>query len=144
MTRRPHRPGYEGCYACGADAVGGLRVRVVGDGPDGLVANARLGTSHQGAPGIAHGGIVAAVLDEVISLTLWRVLDRPCVTRRLEVDFLAPVPIGRDVELRAQCTETQGRKVRARAEALFDGQVRARADGLFIEVPEHHFTHHRG
>ena len=140
MIRRPHRPGYDGCFACGTDVPGGLRVRVVGGGQDELVAVARPHIVHQGAPGRVHGGIVAALLDEVMSLALWRVLDRPAVTVRLETDFRAPVPIDQDVELRASCTDVDGRKIRAMAEALVDDRIAARAIGLFIEMPDDHFA----
>jgi acyl-coenzyme A thioesterase PaaI-like protein len=49
---------------------------------------------HEGGPGVAHGGWTAAVLDEVLGHVplLHGTLS---VTKKLEVEYLRPVPIGR-------------------------------------------------
>jgi acyl-coenzyme A thioesterase PaaI-like protein len=134
----PHESGYHDCFGCGRAVPGGLRIRVIDGQPGELTAVVHLTEVHQGEHGLAHGGIVVAVLDEVISLALWRALDRKCLTRRLDTDFRAPMPIGRDVELRASCTGVHGRKAYGRAEALLGGTVLASATGLFIEVSDDH------
>ncbi|MEV0412686.1 PaaI family thioesterase [Streptomyces sp. NPDC050448] len=136
LAEAPHEPGYTACFGCGSAMPAGLHVHVVDDDPEELVAMVRLNTAHQGAPGFAHSGVVATLLDEVISLALWRLLDRRCVTARLETAFHAPVPIGRDLELRARCTGVQGRKVYTRAQVLLGGTAHAEAAGLFIDVAE--------
>jgi len=48
---------------------------------------------HQGAPGLAHGGLLARALDEALGKLMW-LLRAPGVTARLETDFLKPVPMG--------------------------------------------------
>ncbi|MFE6982786.1 PaaI family thioesterase [Streptomyces griseus] len=136
MDEAPHTPGYASCFGCGGTMPGGLHVHVVDDDPQELVATARLNTAHQGPPGLAHSGVVAALMDEVISLVLWRLLDRRCLTARLEAAFLVPVPIDRDLEVRARCTGVHGRKVYTSAQVLIAGTVYAEAAGLFIDVTD--------
>ena len=53
---------------------------------------------HQGAPGLAHGGVVAAAMDEAMGFLLW-LLKTLAVTARIEVDFRRPVPVGSTLEL---------------------------------------------
>ena len=48
---------------------------------------------HQGAPGQAHGGLLATAFDETMGFLLW-VVGRPAVTARLETDYVLPVPVG--------------------------------------------------
>ncbi len=57
---------YSGCFACGDEPPGGLRMRFR-VGPDSTVlATFTVGREHQRAPGIAHGGLIAAA-----STTCW-------------------------------------------------------------------------
>jgi acyl-coenzyme A thioesterase PaaI-like protein len=134
LTAAPHEPGYHSCFGCGTAVSDGLRIRAFDDHSSELTAAVRLRNVHQGERGLAHGGIVTAMLDEVISLALWRVLDRKFVTRRLDTNFLAPVPIDKDIELRAKCTGVHDRKAYGQARVLIDGTVLAHAVGLFIQV----------
>lgn len=79
---------------------------------DDAVASVRFGAAFEGAPGRAHGGIVAAVFDDVI-------------------DF--------DLEFRARLRERDGRKLWIDGEAIADGVRFAEADGLFIAIPLEQF-----
>lgn len=93
---------------------------------------------HQGAAGLAHGGLLAAVVDEAMGSLHWLLLV-PAVTARLEVDYLAPVPVGSRMVLRARITGQDGRKVYAAAVVGVDGMPVLRASGLFVQVPTSHF-----
>jgi acyl-coenzyme A thioesterase PaaI-like protein len=99
---------------------------------------------HEGAPGLIHGGILAAAFDEVLGALNWLLLT-PAVTGRLETDFRCPVPVGADVEIEASVDSVQGRKVWCSGTArLPDGTTAAEARGLFIQVPLEHFRRHAG
>ncbi|MGW2651189.1 PaaI family thioesterase [Streptomyces sp. NPDC001393] len=139
-VRVPHVPDHPSCFGCGPSP--GLGLRVVEEDERGVVAELALGQAHQGAPGIAHGGIVAAVLDEATSLAVWRALNQPNVTGRLEVQFHAPVPLGGPLRVRAHCTAVAGRKAYASADLHIggtDGPVAASAAAVYIAVPATHF-----
>lgn len=94
---------------------------------------------HQGAPGLAHGGIISTAFDEVLGALNW-LLGAPVVTAKLEVDFTRPVPVGTTLRIEAEVTGTHGRKVYSAANGLLaDGTLAASASALFIQVPFEHF-----
>jgi acyl-coenzyme A thioesterase PaaI-like protein len=64
--------------------------------------------SFQGAPGIVHGGIVAAVLDEACGQVA-RLAASPAVTSRLEIRYLAPVPVDQELKVGAEIVESGAR-----------------------------------
>lgn len=102
--------------------------------------------AHQGAPGLIHGGLLAAAFDEVLGALNW-VVGAPAVTARLETDFRAPVPVGSKVQIVAQIEGVSGRKVygSAKAHIVRDDAaplLAAEAYALFIQVPLEHFTTH--
>lgn len=135
----PHLPNFAECHGCGPAMHGGLRLRVVGNVPDGIEAEVVIAPSHQGAPGLTHGGVLAGVLDEAMSLALWRLFNRPYVTARLETSYLAPVPVGAVLRVTATCTGLHGRKAYTEAQARTDGPVLVHAMGLWVEGPATHY-----
>ena len=109
----------------------GIQPRRVGEE---VVADFNLGAAFEGAPQRAHGGVVAAIFDDIMGYVL--VLRRtPAYTGQMTVDYLAPVPIGVDLQARAWMQDRDGRKLRMQAEMTQDGEVIGRASGLFIAIP---------
>jgi acyl-coenzyme A thioesterase PaaI-like protein len=99
---------------------------------------------HQGAPGLAHGGLLAAAFDDPLGSVQW-LLQVPSVTGRLETDFLRPVPVGSTVHIRAWVVGREGRKIFSAAEGRLDGPegpLVVTAAALFVVVPLRHFTEH--
>jgi acyl-coenzyme A thioesterase PaaI-like protein len=133
---------YPACFGCGEDRPEGLHLRIeAGEGVS-VTAKFEVAAAHQGAPGLIHGGLLATAFDEVMGSVSW-LLRVPAVTGRLETDFLAPVPVGRVVYLRAWCAGRAGRKIYHRAEARLespDGPLVAQAAALFVEVGLEHFV----
>jgi acyl-coenzyme A thioesterase PaaI-like protein len=132
----PHHPN---CFGCGTDnpASLGLRMRPDADG-EGVAGEVTFGERHQGAPGFAHGGVVAAALDDALGMLLMR-LRRAAVTRRLEIDYERPCFIGRRYEVAAACERIDGRKLWLTSTLREGDDVVARAKGLFIVVDAEHF-----
>ncbi len=134
---------YRSCFGCGEEHACGLHMRVVAD--EGLFINAtfEVGPLHQGAPGLAHGGLLTAALDEVLGALNW-LLMQPSVTARLETNFVRPVPVGSVLHLRARITGQDGRKVYTAAIGTLgpDGPVAVTASGLFVQVAVGHFREH--
>ena len=127
------------CWGCG-DNASGLRLPFPAhEGAEEYSASLRFGEQHQAAPGIVHGGLVGAALDEACGLlaTWYRF---PAVTARIFVRYRRPVPINTEVRLHSRVESTSGRRVRVRAE-LLDGadQVLADARAAFLHVPLEHF-----
>jgi acyl-coenzyme A thioesterase PaaI-like protein len=132
---------YGQCFGCGGEQPHGLLLKArAGEGVS-LTAEFTVQPAHQGAPGLAHGGVLATALDETLGSLNW-LLRKVAVTGRLETDFVRPVPVGTVLHLQARVTAVAGRKIYSTATGRIggpDGPVAVRADGLFIEVKVDHF-----
>ena len=105
---------------------------------DEAVAHVNLGAAFEGAPDRAHGGVVAAIFDDLMGFVL-HIVDSPAYTAELTVRYHAPTPVREDIEFRAWLVSTDGRKLRIDAEATHDGTVVASAAGLFIAIDRQRF-----
>ncbi len=125
------------CLGCGPDnpASMGLRLRVDGERVGGRVTFDR---RQEGAPGYAHGGAIATVLDDALGSVLM-VLGRAAVTAKLEVDFRAPALIGQELELEAWCEREEERKLHLKGRLQAEGALVAEATALFVAVGLEHF-----
>ena len=132
---------YHRCFGCGVDHPTGLHLEMTaGEGLD-LVARFEVTEHHQGAPGLAHGGVLTTAFDETMSALNW-LIYKPAVTGRLEVDFRRPVPVGSVIHVHAHVAGVARRKIYARAEGRIgapDGQLAVRAAAVFISVGLQHF-----
>lgn len=126
------------CFGCGPDNPAGLHLAFVRDG-DVVRATTTLPPEHEGAPGLAHGGIVASILDDM-SGAIPRALGQRAVTAKLEVDFAAPVVIGRPLDAQAWLESFDGRKIRIVTRLLDGDTVVATGRALFLTVPREHFA----
>lgn len=135
---------YKDCFGCGPDVPGGLRLTsTVGDGMT-VHATFVVGETHQGAPGLAHGGLLTAAFDEALG-ALAALFRRPAVTGRLETDFRRPVPVGSTLHITARVDGVAGRKIYESAEGRLnsaDGPVAVSARALFVVVGIEHFNKH--
>lgn len=133
---------YDQCFGCGDSQTHGLHLASrAGEGVE-VTAEFTVRPAHQGAPGLAHGGVLATALDETLGSLSW-LLHTIAVTGRLETDFVRPVPVGTTLHLAARVTAVAGRKIYASGVGRIggpDGPVAVRADALFIEVKLEHFT----
>jgi acyl-coenzyme A thioesterase PaaI-like protein len=131
----PH--GNPNCLVCGPDNPAGFGMVFALDG-DELEGRATLDHRHEGAPGIAHGGALAAIFDEVLGM-LARVRGDRAVTASLTVEYRAPVPTGRELRVRGRIERAGGRKLHVRGELHVGGRLAAEAHGLWIVVADQHF-----
>jgi acyl-coenzyme A thioesterase PaaI-like protein len=97
-----------------------------------------LGNAFEGAPGRAHGGAVAALIDEVMGFAL-SVSGTMAFTGRLTLTYRAPTPVGVPLEGHARVAHRQGRKLTITAELHCGDTLLAEAEGLFIAVDAAHF-----
>jgi acyl-coenzyme A thioesterase PaaI-like protein len=122
------------CFGCGQANLFGLQLEVERLPGGGVEGRFFVKQDHQGVPGQAHGGVLAAALDETMALLIWSE-ERFAVTRRLEVDLLAPAPVGTFVMVNAELVESEGRTLRLRASASSeDGSELAVARGVFVRA----------
>jgi uncharacterized protein (TIGR00369 family) len=123
------------CFVCGPKNECGLRLQFERVG-DSVTTFYTPSDHHQGFPGVLHGGVITALLDEVMS-RVSVVEGRWTQTARIEVRFRRQVLVGQTVTAVAnQLSERRG-FVEAEGWVLLpDGSVAAEATGTFAPVPD--------
>lgn len=132
-------PGHSAtCFGCGSKNASGLGVQVWRIG-DALRADIAFDERHTGAPGLAHGGAIAAACDEVLSFVGW-LIGALAVTRSLTVDYLAPVALRDTHTMTVRVDTEEDRKVLVVATAVNSaGMTAFTARAVFVKVPFEHF-----
>ncbi len=129
------QPNSRMCFACGLENPIGLKMAFYQDEEGRVVAKFTTRDEHQGYPGVVHGGIVTALLDEVLGRVAIAA-ERWMVTGRLNIRFRRPVPVGETLTIVGEAVSWKKRTLEARGEIrLADGQVGAEASGTFLEIP---------
>jgi len=127
----------QGSFVSGEPDGQRLRVRYYRRSADGaLVGKAWFGPGALGPPGHAHGGGMAAVLDEAMGLAAWLAGYR-VIAARLAVDFKNMLPLGTVAWIEVTVEQVEGRKVHMRGRLCSpDGAVFAESRGLFIQLSQ--------
>lgn len=123
------------CFACGLANPVGLKLAFYEE-EDGRVTTVYRPAEHfQGYPGVLHGGIVTALLDE----TLGRVAIAQgefMVTARLNVRFRRPAPLNQPLQVEGKPAERRRGTLTAEGTlSLADGTVIAEATATFMPLP---------
>ncbi len=116
----------------------GIAIRARRDG-DEAVADVTLGPAFEGAPDRAHGGVVAAIIDETMGFLL-PILGVIAFTRSLTVDYLAPTPLHEPLEFRARLRERAGRRLSIDATGTAASSAFVEATATFVEIDLGAFT----
>jgi len=85
------------CFACGKDNEIGLKLKFI-DLDDGSMAYFSPQKAHQGSNNFMHGGLISTLLDEIMAREVWY-RYAPAVTAKLSVNFLRPIPIGKEIHI---------------------------------------------
>src|SRR3954462_10871216 len=125
------------CGVSGSANPMGIAIVVHREGDD-AVARVTLGAAFEGAPGRAHGGIVAAVFDDAMGFVL-SMESTPAFTGRLTISYLAPTPVGTELTFRCRLRNREARKLFIDGEAWAGEHKVAEAEGLFITIPPERF-----
>ena len=121
-----------GCFGCSPSNATGMQLRFRREGRRVLAAY-RIPDRFHGAPGVAHGGIVAAILDEVSCAAAVFVADRYVVTGELVIRYERPVPIDTSLELEAEIVDrTHARYAQIAGRVRRGDVILARSSGKFF------------
>ena len=105
--------------------------------PDGRASGrVTLGKSHEGPPGLVHGGVVATLLDHVLARAV-RAAGRGGLTATLTVTYRRPVHLGVPLVATAEIGEVDGRRTTASARLVAEDDPTtplAEAQGLFVAL----------
>ncbi len=122
------------CFGCGPANQKGLRLEFLLADDGSVVSFPVVPSTFDGHPGYLHGGIIATLLDEAMSKAV-RAQGSISMTRKIEVDYLRPVPSGAPLRIEGRVVRNERRKHWAEARILDEkGIALAEAKGLFIEV----------
>jgi acyl-coenzyme A thioesterase PaaI-like protein len=120
-----------GCFGCSASNPVGLHLRFRRRG-DAVYTPYTIPDVYHGAPGIAHGGILATIIDEVSCAAVAFVEGSYVVTGELTVRYLRPCPVETPLEISARIVARHARYLVVDAEVRRDGELLARSTGRFF------------
>jgi len=135
------------CYGCGRLNEHGHQIKSWWDG-DETVSLFTPKPYHIAIPGYVYGGLIASLIDchgtGTAALASYRNQDREpgteppfrFVTASLQVDYLAPTPLGVELKLRGRVTEIKGRKVISEITLSAEGKITARGKVVAVQMPE--------
>jgi acyl-coenzyme A thioesterase PaaI-like protein len=111
-----------------------FRVRYYRDKEQNLQARIWFGPETEGPPGHAHGGSMAAVLDEVLGLAAWAA-GYSIVVGNLNVSFRTLLPLQKVVTVESRVVSAEGRKVVVHGRIYCNKAVYAEGECLCITIP---------
>ena len=123
------------CFGCGGANDGGMKLTFAQDNEKRrIVGRFVLGERYQGGGGMAHGGIIATLLDEVMG-KVCRFREVRAVTAELNVEYLKPVNVPGEIVVEGWETEQKGRNLFHVGEIRnVAGDVLARGTGRFVII----------
>lgn len=135
LTKQPNS---KHCFVCGVENHSGLRMAFYHDTNGSVIAEVTVPEQFQGYPGTVHGGIVAAMLDEVA--TRAAMVEDPNdfkVTARMTLRYRKNVPTGEPLQIIGRIESEGGRASKAVAELrLPDGSLGAEVEVLMVNYPD--------
>lgn len=137
LVEQRHSPGpgdgFHRCFGCGPAHPSGLHVRVFKT-DEGVLAPVVVPRVYEGPPGAAHGGIVAAYLDEILGGAVVRATGKISVTGELTVRYVRPAPTETPLLGRGRLVADHGRyvDVEGSLEEFGAARVVATARGRFF------------
>jgi uncharacterized protein (TIGR00369 family) len=130
------QPNSKHCFLCGVENPIGLKVSFYETQENRVLVRFVPKEIHQGYPGVMHGGIACALLDETIGRTLVS-HDIWAMTVDLQVRFHQPVPLGEPLTVIGEIVRLRSRMMEGRGEIqLADGSVAVSAQARYIHLPE--------
>jgi acyl-coenzyme A thioesterase PaaI-like protein len=135
MTKQPIS---SDCFVCGVENPHGLHLSFDETVPGEVSAHFTALEHWQGYPGMVHGGIIAAMLDEATGRSLMAKLPTGfAFTAQLNIRYRKPVPIGQPLRLLGHAGEHRGKVSHATGEIVdLEGTVLVSAEAVLVDVPE--------
>jgi acyl-coenzyme A thioesterase PaaI-like protein len=135
MKRQPNS---NDCFVCGLRNPVGLKLVFYDNGMDEVRCEYSIPSQYQGYPGVAHGGIVAAILDEAVGrVAMIGDHNHFMMTVKMEVKYRHPVPVETPLVIVGKKVKMRGRLGQATGEVcLPDGAVAVEASLTLADLPE--------
>ena len=142
--KRIKQPNSLHCFICGLENPVGLHLHIYETAPGEVEATFSAPEQFQGYPGVLHGGIVGAIIDEISGRAHMGsdpLNPRFMFTAKMEVKYRQNVPIGRQLKIQGKAGKSKGRVAEAWA-GIYDaesGELLAEGTTMLINVPEQSF-----
>ena len=132
------QPNSRNCFVCGLENPVGLRLRFYTTAPGEVSVDYTVPAHYQGYPGVVHGGVVAAMLDEATGRAFMGDPNAPrfMYTARLNIRYRKNVPVGQPLKVVGRAGKNKGRAATASG-AIYGpgGELLAEAEALLVDVP---------
>ncbi len=130
------QPNSRYCFVCGLQNPDGLKASFYEDEDRRVIVRYVPKDEYQGYPGVLHGGIACALLDEAIGRTLVR-HDLWAMTVDLNVRFHKPIPLGQPLTVIGEMVRLRSRMMEGKGEIrLADGSLAVTAEAKYILLPD--------
>ena len=132
------QPNSKHCFVCGRENPYGLKLKFYENSPGEVEVEYTVPEQYQGYPGVVHGGVVAAMLDEVTGrVHMGGVPPRFMFTARLDVRYRKNVPVGQPLRIIGHAGKSRERTAVATAQIFGpDGDLLAEAEAVLVNVPD--------
>jgi acyl-coenzyme A thioesterase PaaI-like protein len=147
-TAGNRQPNSRYCFICGLENPVGLHLHIYETAP-GEVESTYIAPEHfQGYPGVLHGGIVGALIDEISGRAHMGsdpMNPRFMFTAKLEVKYRKNVPIGRPLKIIGKAGRSRSKSAEAWA-GIYDAETNellAEGNTLLMDVPPEQFDRSR-
>jgi uncharacterized protein (TIGR00369 family) len=123
------------CFACGKGNPDGMQLDFFFDeAAHTALCEFNLPAKFQGPPGHAHGGIIATILDEAMG-KVNKLRNVLALTKSMNVEYLKPVPLGKNLTVTGRELRVEGRNHINAAEISDEtGALLARSVGTFVAI----------
>ena len=128
-------PHSSGCFLCGDENTCGVQAKFFVEGNN-VRARLALPSHLNGYKDIAHGGVLAGLLDETMgwAATVFGKEHPFYVTGELTIKYLAPVYVGEEIEIHSRLIKYASRIAYGEGELICHSKVCVRAKGKFIPM----------
>jgi acyl-coenzyme A thioesterase PaaI-like protein len=139
------QPNSKMCFICGLENPVGLHLHIYETEPGVVETNYTAPDHFQGYPGVLHGGIVSAIIDEIAGRAhMGSDPNEPrfMFTAKLEVRYRQNVPVGQPLKIVGKAGKAKSKSAEAWA-GIFSAETNellAEGNALLINVPEEQFN----
>lgn len=131
------QPNSDYCFVCGRKNLRGLRMSFYDNGSNEVTSEYTVSEEYQGYPGLVHGGVVAAMLDEVVCrVAMIGDHHHFMMSVKMEIKYRHPVPTGEKLQLVGRIVRLRGRLGKATGEVILpDGTLAVESALTLANVP---------
>lgn len=129
------------CFVCGRENAAGLKMEFYEIEPGLVESKIRVPQDYGGYPGVVHGGIITAMLDECSGRAAQKGPNNFMFTSEIKVRFRKTVPTEEMIIVRGSLVRRRGPVAFAHGELRNQaGELLAESDGVFVDIPEEKLT----